>query len=359
MMLHVKLRYCRVLLVGLLVFGCATREQLGLGSLQILSAGVVNDPKNKSLRFDLLQFGLEQFCSEMLRRGAPLSLSDSQPVLGRFFAKGCQSQVIDNDVRQSVVVQYSGTGYAWTNLTQRLSFTASGVVEYAADFHVHEDALYIYFRPRQVDATQFNIVLVESPLAQVGISLSAVNPNQMGKDIVESQLRRGFTVIRRSERGETEFALGVVPAGQLPFRPFQVVKSQRVTLDNSRTELHTNQQDFVGGFRVTDDDQSLHFILSLDGAPAVDAFVLTKTMGDLMLNGYVGRTGPATLPGPPLFADVVVPGPALDRRVRLPPGDYYLLLDHSSAAGQAAPPAGPLDDRAARVDYLVQLSDDD
>src|SRR4051794_40922901 len=76
--------------------GCPSREQLGMGALSVLSEGVINDPANKSLRFDILKFGLDRFCFEMTRRGAPLKLSDEEPVLGRFFAETCSSRVVED-----------------------------------------------------------------------------------------------------------------------------------------------------------------------------------------------------------------------------------------------------------------------
>ena len=39
----------------------ATR--LGSGAVSVLGAGVINDPSNKSLRFDILKFGLDTFCT--------------------------------------------------------------------------------------------------------------------------------------------------------------------------------------------------------------------------------------------------------------------------------------------------------
>ena len=130
-----------VLLLPLLFGGCGNQESLGISALSVVSAGVVNDPANKSLRFDLLKFGLERFCAEMQRRGAPLKLSDNEPVVGRFFADSCQSRVLDQEKRQSVIESYSGKGYGWTNLTGRLGFTSSGSVEYAADFQQQADAM--------------------------------------------------------------------------------------------------------------------------------------------------------------------------------------------------------------------------
>lgn len=121
-------------LAALPLSACGSRESMGDGSLRVLGAGVVNDPANKSLRFDMLKFGLDRFCEEMLKTGAALKLSDDQPVVGRFFAESCQSQVLDEEARKSFVVQYTGKGYAWTNVTGKLGFTSRGLVEYAPDF---------------------------------------------------------------------------------------------------------------------------------------------------------------------------------------------------------------------------------
>ena len=55
--------------------------------------------------------------------------------------------------------------------------------------------------------------------------------------------------------------------------------------------------------------------------------------------------------------DTVVAGSAWKRVVPVPKGAYYLMVDNSGAIGQAAPPAIQGDDRAARVDYVVEVGD--
>lgn len=345
-------------LAGLLgaLLGCGGREGLGVGAINVLSQGVINDPGNKSLRFDLLKFGLDEFCSEMQRRGVALKLRDGDPNIGRFFATSCQSQLIDEQSRQTIVVRYSGRGYGWTNVTQRVGFETQGLIEFAPDFQMHGDAMYIYFRPRNVDSTTFKTTLVESQLANTGIILTGVQPDQVGQNLVQSQLRRGFTVVRHSERGEVDFGLGVIALGQRPFRPFQVLASRRITLDNDRTEVHSGQQDYIGGFSVDQDDKALYLTMTLEGAPAVDVLLLPKPVGDTLLRQYTTTRGPA-VPGISAFGAVVQSGVPLRQYMPVPRGTYYLLLDHSSAVGQAAPPTTALDDRAARVDYLVQVGD--
>jgi hypothetical protein len=322
--------------------------------MSVVSAGVLNDPSNKSLRFDLLTYGMDRFCVEMLRRGAPIKLSDHEPVLGRFFADGCNAQVIDNGDRQSVVVRYSGRGYAWTNLTTRLGFASTGLIEYAADFQLDDERMYIYFRPRSVGQASFQLLLIESELARAGLGVSGVDATAMGKDIVERQLGRGFTVIRDSNRGEVEYGTGLIPVGQRPFKPYRVAVSSKLTVDNDRTEIHPGQQDFIGGIHVADDDQRLSLTLALDGAPALDVFVMPATDAQSMLQAYVTRSGGERLTRAPLLDSDLRTGADLTLAVDVAPGDYFLVLDHSASAGRSPPAAGQ---QAAKVDYLVQLGE--
>ncbi|HVU04573.1 MAG TPA: hypothetical protein VHE30_22600 [Polyangiaceae bacterium] len=350
-------RLVLILTAVLLATGCPSREKMGIGAMGILGPGVINDPKNKSLRFDLLKFGLDQFCKEMKERGAPLKLRDGEPVLGRFFAETCSSQVIDEENRKSFIVQYTGRGYGWTNVTQRLGFTSSGLVEYAPDFQLQDGAMYIYFRPQNVASAAFQTLVVESALARGGIALTGANPDQIGRDIVEGQLRRGFTVIRKGATGETDFGMGYIPAGKTPFRPFIVESEDKIVLDDDRTEVHGNQQDFVGGLVVPNDDQALYLTVQVDGAPAVDVFLVRKEDGDGVIDRYVRTPGPTLLAAPPLLDDTVAAGTAWKRAVPVPKGTYYLVVDNSPALGRSAPPQILGDDRAARVDYVVTLGD--
>jgi hypothetical protein len=342
------------LLSASMALGCGNNEALGVSALSVVSAGVINDPSNKSLRFDLLKFGLDRFCVEMRRRGAPIKLSDHEPVLGRFFADDCHAQVIDHTDRQSVVVRYSGRGYGWTNLTERLGFSSTGLVEYAADFQQHADSMYIYFRPRSVGGATFQTLLIESTLAQVGLGMSGVDAEAIGKDISTRQLQRGFTVIRHSARGDVEFSPGLIPVGQRPFRPFQVVNSDKLTLDNDRTEVHAGQQDFIGGLYVADDQRRLSLNLNLDGAPAVDVLVVPEADGQLMVQAYVTERGGARLPRAPLLEAELRASEPLRLELNVPAGNYYLLLDHSPAAGRSNPVPGQ---QAAKIDYLIQLGE--
>ena len=326
--------------------------------MSVLGAGVMNDPSNKSLRFDILKFGLASFCSEMLKGGAPLKFGDDEPVVGRFFADSCDSQVLDDEAHKSFVVQYTGKGYAWTNVTQRLGFSSRGVVEYATDFQLHDGAMYVYFRPRLIDGAAFQTTLVESALAQGGLAIAGVNTNQLGKHIVESQLRRGFTVIRKDSSGSTDFALGIVPPGDDPFKPFEVKRTAKRILANDRTEVHVGQQDYVGTFEVTDSNQALYLTVAVDGAPNADLLLVGKAAGDALLESYLHTAGGASLAVPALLDDTgSQKGGLWQRFVNVEPGRYYLVIDNSAKLGKTAPDTSARDDAAAKVDYLVLLGD--
>lgn len=342
-------------LLGLLLTGCPNKETV---AFSVVADGVINDPANKSLRFDLLKFGLDQFCLEMTNRGAPLKLGDEMPTAGRFFAASCQHQILDTEDRKSLVVQYSGTGYGWTNVSGRIGFEASGLVEYAPDFQVHDDAMYIYFRPQEVDASSFKTLMVESSVAKTGLSMTQIDPDEVGTRIVRSQLRRGFTVIRYNARGETDFSMGLIPKGQLPEKPYIVETTNRTNLVNDTTEVHSGQQDYIGSFEVTDDDPVLFLTAKLDGSPTVDVALVPKASSAQMLDQYVKAPGAATMSMPPVLQEALAQGTPWQRSIKLAQGSYVLVIDNSDRLGTSAPPARPADS-PAHVSYLVQRGEAD
>jgi hypothetical protein len=195
--------------------------------------------------------------------------------------------------------------------------------------------------------------MVESSAAQVALTAVGVNPAELGKRVVDGQLRRGFTVIRWSERGDTEFGMGVIELGERPHHPYQVVTEDKLVIFNERTELRPGQQDYVGAFVVEDDERALYLTLTVDGASSVDALVVPQAVGDTLVDAYIKTPGAQPLAGQALLDEVVSAGPMAKRYVAVPKGRYYLMLDHSDRAGRSAP-AGP---SPAKIDYLVLLGD--
>jgi hypothetical protein len=84
----------------------------------------------------------------------------------------------------------------------------------------------------------------------------------------------------------------------------------------------------------------------------VDVLVVPEADGLALLQGYVHRAGPTRLLSAPLADAELRAGQPLRLEFSVQPGNYYLVLDHSTGIGRSTPPPG---DQAAKIDYLVQL----
>lgn len=345
-----------VLQALVLLVACTSTQCTSTRNVTLLGPGVINDPKNKSLRFDILKFGLKTFCDEMQSQGVALRLSNDHPVAGRFFARACQADIIEDEARRNFTVRFSGVGYVWTNLTGRVGFDMLGAIELLPDFQLAADnSMYVYFRTNRVDITQLKVTLVESSMARNTAALANADPERVGREMVQAQLTRGFTVIRLDESGQMEFGQGLLAIGEHPYHPFKVVSDQPV-LVNERTEIHRNQQDFIGPFKVESSGKALAIALSVDGAPGINFAVISGTQGQQLIDRYVHTPGAVNLIEPPRYTRDVPYGSLFQQRVPVPEGSYFLLIQH--LAPQAAPQAAAArDDRAAKVDYVVQLVD--
>ena len=353
---------------------------LGLGSLGAscavrglaLMPGVVNDPGNRSLRRALFGFASSEICPEFLKRNIPLVLRDGDPATGRFFPNSCAVQELANG---NLFLQFAGRGFAWTNVTGRIGFEASAAVEYGQDFLMDGSTMDVYFRQKQTQSSDFRVLMVERTAAGAAAAPSqgfaellagsiAAASQQIGQRILQSKIAQGFTVVRDAD-GTVSFGLGVLEQGQKPAVPFARGEADRTVLANETTEIHNGQRDYLGPFTLPSTDQALFLTAVLEGAPALEVLVVPKAMGDQWLDAYLRQAAPTALQAPPLSdealpAAVGVPGqplPPWRRTLRLPAGQYYVVLDHTTAAGQTAPPAQTADDRAAAVSYAVQLGD--
>ena len=147
---------------------------MGDSSLRVLGAGVVNDPANKSLRFDMLKFGLDRFCDEMMKARRAAQAQRSGAGAGPLFRR--ELPVAGPRRGNAQVVRACSTrARATPGPTSRgkLGFSSRGLVEYAPDFQLSDGALYVYFRPKTVDAAAFQLLSVDSALAQAGIAAAA------------------------------------------------------------------------------------------------------------------------------------------------------------------------------------------
>ncbi|MDZ4064266.1 MAG: hypothetical protein U1E22_06300, partial [Coriobacteriia bacterium] len=114
----------------------------------------------------------------MTHRGAPLRMREDEPVVGRFFARSCNYQELESG---DVFVQVAGIGYTWTNATLRMSFEASGAIQYNQDFLMDGSTMYAYFRTRMIASKAFDVKMVEQG-SLVGPTI-AVIADKVGKDV--------------------------------------------------------------------------------------------------------------------------------------------------------------------------------
>ena len=298
--------------------------------------------------------GLKEFCHQMTTHDAPLRMTNDAPVIGRFYPTSCQQSEMQNG---DLFVQFSGFGYGFTNVTKKLTFTMSGAVQYNQDFLISDDCfVYAYFRPRNVSSSDFRINKVENPVTSLLNSLMPIGEN-FGRQLVAGKLGEGFTVITDTEMKDPDVVVGIVEKGQKPVHPFDIHGTSRIVYENLRTEVHQNQRDFIGPIEITDSGRALFVTAQMDGVQAIDLFLVKKDEGDASLRLYFDYPMSGPLAAPPMLNDVVAAGQPYARTIPVPPGMYYVILDNTPSAGQTAPPNNPFDDRAAVVNYVIQIGD--
>ncbi|WP_437895020.1 hypothetical protein [Sorangium sp. So ce124] len=328
----------------------------GQGALGVMP-GVVNDPGNLSLRRAILAFATSQLCSEMRKRSVPLRLRDEDPVTGRFYPGSCVAQELANG---HLFLQFGGSGVVWTNLTKRMSFDASAAVEYDHDFLMDGDTMYVYFRQRSTTAATFTTKLIEQPsavsLGGVSLAQGSAYANALGAQLLKTEIARGFTVIRDDD-GAVQFGLGIIEKGQRPDAPYQRRDNGKLLLANERTEVHQEQRDYIGPLEIAGNGEALTLTVAVEGAPGVDVILVPRGTGEPWLQAYLTQPAPAPLTAAPLLDEPVYSGAPWRRTVPLPKGQYYLVIDNTSAAGRTQPTTYARDDRAALVSYAVEVGD--
>lgn len=334
--------------------GLAAPLVSGCGPKECAFRGTLNEPENRSMRQSLIREAMGDFCKQLLARNAPLRLSPDSPVIGRFYPTQCVSPE-GNDL----FANFSGIGYAWTNVTKKMTFTMQAAALYKYDFLLTEGDrcdVYAYFRPQRVDASDFRVHRMESSVASAFNGLTSMG-DTFGKQLVGKKIGEGFTVIHYTATNVDEFGLGIIPVGQRPFHPYQVTGKDRFTYENERVEVHQNQRDFIGPIAVEGKNRSLFISATVDGAPAVDVLVMRQAEGEASRNLYFEYPQAGPLYGAPITGDVLQQGVELKRGIPVPPGMYYVVIDNTPSAGQVSPPVNALDDRAAVVNYLIQIGD--
>jgi len=301
-------------------------------------------------------FGASRMCPEMLKTGIPLRLQNGQPAIGRFFPNQCSYAV--DEGRRTVAVSFAGTGYGYMTPAKRIGFTVSGTVELRPSIQLAGDKAYVFGQfNRIISGPTFQVGYIENPVVDIAANMPGIGSvaNLFGNQVVAGELTRGFTVVN-SDKGN-DFALGILPPPQVPQHPFDTTASERYTFANETIDLHQNERDYLGPFEVPEAGKSLFLTLSNQG-PAVDVMVVNRFTGDQWRDQYQrGMLAPP--PGPVVAGGPLNANASDGRRYALPPGSYYVVLDHTAAAGLVNPPQSliPLADAMCRISYIAQLGE--
>lgn len=340
--------------VAAMLFGASfVGASCGQTALGILP-GVVNDPKNLTLRREILAYGTKRLCDEMLRSSVPIRFKPEDPAMGRFFPTRCAAQELAN---KNLIVQFSGHGYVWTNVTKRIGFETGGAIEYDQDFLMDGSTMYVYFRQKSMPVPMsVELRMVEVEAVRTAAGMLGVNTNAVAADVVTRVAKSGFTVLREKD-GAVDFGLGLVEKGQRPRHPYEIPKGGRLVVANDRSEVHQNQRDFIGPIDVPDTGQALYLTVAVDGAPAVDVEIIGRGLGNQWLETYWRQAGTAPPPARPLLDEPAPAGPPWRRLQRVEPGQYYVVIDNTPSSGMTNPPQNAYDDRAAMVSYAIEVGD--
>src|SRR5262249_2776292 len=108
-------------------------------------------------------------------------------------------------------------------------------------------------------------------------------------------------------------------------------------------------------------DQALFLKMRLSGN-ALDVLVLPRTVGDGWRESIQQGAQLGPPPAPPASAFVLQPGAEARQKIKLPKGQYYVVIDNSAQIGTVSPPWNPLSSLGAAtcvLSYVAELGDDD
>jgi hypothetical protein len=325
-------------------------------------AGPVN--ASPGLRWWLFaNFGASKICPEMIKRGVGLKLQSRGNSIGRFFPTGCTIDV--NGEAQTVTVNFSGHGYGYMPVTRRFGFTASASVEYRPDFYFGEEAVYVWGVVNRIpNGPNFQVGYIENGAVDLATAFTPLGglANMFGNQIVAGEVTKGFTVLENWETDSKTFTLGIIKPPQKPHTPYDVSQDDVYTFANEAIDVNYNQRDFLGPFEVVDNRQILMMKMFLQG-PAVDVMVVDKQVGDQWRDAYIQGRPLGPPPGPVRAGGPLQPGREVRTAYSLPPGQYYVVVDHTQYAGTVNPPpagllspitgGGPI----AKITYVAQLGE--
>jgi hypothetical protein len=166
----------------------------------------------------------------------------------------------------------------------------------------------------------------------------------------------GFTVVR-TDSGD-DFAMGILQPPQRPAHPFNT-SEENFVIANDSTQVRVGQADFIGPFQVVDEDQVLLLRWRASGVRA-DALIYPRAVADPLRLTYE-QGGGLVPPQMPPSAQWAFELGETTQRMKLPPGEYMLVVDNSDRLGQVAPAWNPLaavGAGALSLAYILELAEE-
>jgi hypothetical protein len=324
-----------------------------LAGCALFSSAVNDSPELRWWLFS--RYGVDRMCPEMRSRTAPLRLTPGGNVIGRLFPSSCQVQI--DESRRVVSLDFSGNGYAWTPIAGRVGFSVHAGVEYRPDFSLQSDSIYVWARAeRMLFPAQFHVDSIQNRLVDWATqqSVGAYLTGLFGAQLTTSQLASGFTVVR-SEQGDA-FSLGILQPPERPPEPIRAGGEDRQLIASETLEVRVEQVDFLGPIVVGGEGQGLFFRYQLSG-PAAEALLYARADADAWRQRLQQGAPFGPPPMPALLGFALSPGEG-NQSFRLPPGQYVLVVDHTSALGTVSPPYNPLNAMGANplvLSYRLEL----
>jgi hypothetical protein len=326
--------------------------------LALAFAGVgcpcIRGPVNSSeaIRWWLFsQFGAQKICPEMTKKGVPLKMGGA--TVGRFFPTQCNVQLSDPD--RSMAVAIAGSGYAFLPMARRVGFTATARVEFRPDFRLESDATYVWGRfSRMIEGPTLRVTGVENGLVNLAFRTPLGDvATVLGQGIAQSEISRGFTVVRGDDGDE--FALGILTPPEKPSRAF-IVGNDHKLLGGDSVDIHASEREYLGPFEITDKGQGLFVKTRTTGAP-LTALLVDRALGDAWRQPYENGQPLAGPPGPPIASGTIAPGDST-QFFPLPPGLYYVVVENRAAMPQV--PFGlplPVSEPVGSLTWSVEVGD--
>lgn len=304
-------------------------------------------------------FGAEKICPEMTKRGVALNPQQAVlggptgTIIGRFFPTQCNVAVHDDT--HTIVASIGGDGYAFVPTARRVGFAATVAVEYAPDFRLEGDSMYVWGRyTKTVTPPSFQLTGVENPL----VSLATMTPlgnvaTVLANGMITSEVARGFTVVREDD-GDS-FAQGILSPPNKPPHPFKS-KDDRAVIEGGTVQIHAQEREYLGPYEIADDDRALFVHLRVSGqAPTM--VVVDKGTSDLWRQSYQQGKALAPPPSAPIQTGPVNAG---EQTLTLPlkPGLYSIVLENGAAAPFS--PLGlpvPATEAVTNLDFQIEVGE--